>query len=161
MLIPYQQHQKCLITNTCCMTSILTITNLSFLIEGADPGGDTRRPPPLKLEKIWFVCVKSWFFTRNTPTMFALPSARRNYCKCALPLTWNPGSAPVIAPVQVPHSYIPTGQVITGDLSWFWLSYLGPLVLLLSELYITCIWISNLSIFESNRWKLFQKRRVH
>ena len=24
-------------------------------------------PPPLKLEKIWFVGVKSWFFTRNTP----------------------------------------------------------------------------------------------
>ena len=72
--------------------------------------------PPLKLEKIWFVCVKSWFFTRNTPTMFAPPSARRNYFKCALPLTWNPGSAPVIAPVQVPHSYNPTGHAITGDL---------------------------------------------
>ena len=29
----------------------------------------------LKLEKIWFFCVKSWFFTRNTPKMFAPPSA--------------------------------------------------------------------------------------
>ena len=42
---------------------------------GADPGGRTRRAPPLKLEKIWFVCVKSWFFTRNTSKMFAPPSA--------------------------------------------------------------------------------------
>ena len=30
---------------------------------------------PLKLEKIWFFGVKSWFFTRNTPTIFAPPSA--------------------------------------------------------------------------------------
>ena len=53
-------------------------------------------PPPLKLEKIWFFCVKSWFFTRNTPKFFAPPSARRNFLKCAPPpLTWNPGSAPV------------------------------------------------------------------
>jgi hypothetical protein len=37
--------------------------------------------------------VKSWFFTRFTPTNFAPPSARCNFFKCA-PLTWNPGSAP-------------------------------------------------------------------
>jgi hypothetical protein len=42
---------------------------------GADPGG----APPLKLEKIWFFGVKSWFFTRNTPRILALPSARRNF----------------------------------------------------------------------------------
>ena len=43
---------------------------------GADSGGGrTWRPPPLKLEKIWFVCVKSWFFTRNTPKSFAPTSA--------------------------------------------------------------------------------------
>jgi hypothetical protein len=43
-----------------------------------DPGGArTRRapPPPLKLEKRWFFGVKSWFFTRNTPKIFAPPSA--------------------------------------------------------------------------------------
>ena len=47
--------------------------------------------PPIKLEKIWF-------FTRNTPKMFAPPSARRNLFKCSPPppLTWNPGSAPDI-----------------------------------------------------------------
>jgi hypothetical protein len=38
-------------------------------------GGGTRRAPPLKLEKIRFVGVKSWFFTRNTPKIFAPPSA--------------------------------------------------------------------------------------
>ena len=41
-------------------------------------GGRTRRAPPLKLEKIWFFGVKSWFFTRNTPKIFAPPSAIGN-----------------------------------------------------------------------------------
>ena len=50
--------------------------------------------PSLKLEKIWFFGVLSWFFTRNTPTFFAPPSARRNFLKFAPPLTWNPGSTP-------------------------------------------------------------------
>ena len=35
--------------------------------------------------KIWFFGVKSWFFTRNTPTIFAPPSARRNFFKCVPP----------------------------------------------------------------------------
>ena len=38
-----------------------------------------------KWKKIWFFCVKSWFFTRNTPKFFAPPSARRNFFKCAPP----------------------------------------------------------------------------
>ena len=42
-------------------------------------------PPPLKLEKIWFLGVKSWFFTRNTPKIFAPLYARRNLFKCAPP----------------------------------------------------------------------------
>jgi hypothetical protein len=37
------------------------------------------------LEKIWFFGVKSWFFTRNTPKIFAPPSTRRNFFKCAPP----------------------------------------------------------------------------
>ena len=61
---------------------------------GGSSGGRTRRARPLKLEKIWYFGVKSWFFARNTPKMFAPPSARRNFFKCAPPLTWNPGSAP-------------------------------------------------------------------
>jgi hypothetical protein len=32
-------------------------------------------PPPLKLEKILFFSTKSWFFKRNTPKIFAPPSA--------------------------------------------------------------------------------------
>jgi hypothetical protein len=47
------------------------------------------------LEEIWFFGVKSWSFTRNTPKIYAPPSARRNFFKCT-PLTWNPGSAPAI-----------------------------------------------------------------
>ena len=47
--------------------------------QGRIQGGRTRRapppppPPPLKLEKIWFFGVKSWFFTRNTPKISHLP----------------------------------------------------------------------------------------
>ena len=60
--------------------------------------GRTRRAPPLKLEKIWFFGVKSWFFTRNTPNIFAPPWARR------LPQTWNPGFAPgVFISLRKPH----------------------------------------------------------
>ena len=54
----------------------------------------TRRAPHLKLKNIWFFGVKSWFFTRNTPKIFAPPSARRNFFKYASPLTWNHGSVP-------------------------------------------------------------------
>jgi hypothetical protein len=86
-------------------------------------GAPGARPPPLKLEKIRFFCVKSWFFTRNTPKMFAPPSVigknmifwRKivifhtkypNKFRASLrsvqffyvcpPLTWNPGSAPAL-----------------------------------------------------------------
>ena len=45
-------------------------------IAGVDPGGGAHQArAPLKLEKIWFFGVKSWFFTRNTPTIFPFPSA--------------------------------------------------------------------------------------
>ena len=39
----------------------------------------------LKLEKIWFFGVNTWFFTRYTQTNFAPPSARRNFFKCPPP----------------------------------------------------------------------------
>ena len=65
-----------------------------MLVQGRIQGEGARtRRAPLKLGKIWFFSVKSWFFTRNTATIFAPPSARRIFFKCA-PLTWNPGSAP-------------------------------------------------------------------
>jgi hypothetical protein len=38
-----------------------------------------------KWKKIVFFGVKSWFFTRNTSKIFAPPSARRNFFKCAPP----------------------------------------------------------------------------
>ena len=46
---------------------------------GADPGDAAGARSPLKLEKIWFFCAKSWFFPRNTTKIFAPPSARRNF----------------------------------------------------------------------------------
>ena len=53
-------------------------------------------PPTSKIGKKKNLDIKSWFFTRNTPKMFAPLFARRNFFKCAPPppLTWNPGSAP-------------------------------------------------------------------
>ena len=80
------------------------------------------RAPTLKVEKIWFFGVKSWFFTRNTPKILTPHSAigknmifwrkivifhtkyRKNvraflrtaqFFLSAPPLTWNSGSAPV------------------------------------------------------------------
>ena len=43
----------------------------------------SRLPP--QLEKIWFFGVTSWFFTRNTKTNFAPPSARRNFLSAPPP----------------------------------------------------------------------------
>jgi hypothetical protein len=48
-------------------------------------GGCTQCACPLKLEKIWFFGIKSWFFTRNTPKHFVPPSVRRNFFKCTPP----------------------------------------------------------------------------
>jgi hypothetical protein len=74
------------------LTALVVIGTVQGWIQGGAPGC----APPLKLEKIWFFGVKSWFFTRNTPKHFAPPSARCNFFKCARPLTWNPGSAPAV-----------------------------------------------------------------
>ena len=66
------------------------VADLKQLLRSQPRGGGV----PLKLEKIWFFGVKSWFFTRNTQQNFAPPSARHNFFKCTPPLTWNRGSAP-------------------------------------------------------------------
>ena len=66
----------------------LRSSQLHGMVAGADSGGGggrTRRAPPPKLVKICFFGVKSWFFTWNTPNIFAPPSARRNVFKCAPP----------------------------------------------------------------------------
>ena len=62
------------------------IVSYSVHIRGGFRGGGAPGAPPLKLEKIRFFGIKSWFFTRNTPKFFAPPSARRNFFKCAPPL---------------------------------------------------------------------------
>ena len=61
-----------------CKTIVYVLLNT-----GADPKGGGEY-----WKKYDFFCVKSsrsWFFTRNTPTFFALPSARRDFFKCAPP----------------------------------------------------------------------------
>ena len=58
----------------CCKSNYyMTVT----YVRGGSRGGGVApgARPPLKLEKIWFFGVKSWFFTRNTPKIFAPPSA--------------------------------------------------------------------------------------
>jgi hypothetical protein len=84
--------------NTKISTSFRRSMLISFGIDvpGADPWGRAHpaRVPTLTLEKLWFFGVKSWFFTRNTPTIFAPPCARHTFFKCAS-LTWNPWSAPI------------------------------------------------------------------
>ena len=52
------------------MHSLFKITQ-KCTSRGGSRGGCTRCAPPLKLEKIWFFGIKSWFFTRNTPKIFA------------------------------------------------------------------------------------------
>ena len=57
------------------------VADLKQLLRSQPRGGGV----PLKLEKIWFFGVKSWFFTRNTQQNFAPPSARHNFFKCTPP----------------------------------------------------------------------------
>ena len=108
--------------HNCSFKYIPTIHVTTVRYQGRIQEGRTRHaPPPLKLDKIWFFGVKSWFFTRNTPTIFAPPSAigknmnfwrkivifhtkyRKNvrtslrsaHSFLSAPLlTWNSGSAP-------------------------------------------------------------------
>ena len=83
--------------NTKISTSFRRSMLISFWIDVPEADAEGRahpvRAPTLKLGG-GEIGVKSWFFTRNTPNIFAPPSARRNFFKCA-PLTWNPGSAPI------------------------------------------------------------------
>jgi hypothetical protein len=64
---------------------VFLFTFCIYFSRGGSRGGHPARafPPPLKLEKIWFFGVKSWFFTRKTPKIFAPSTARRNFFKCA------------------------------------------------------------------------------
>ena len=61
--------------------------NPQLLNQGRIQGGEGEHgalPPKIGKDMIFF-CVKWWFFTRNTPKIFAPPSARRNFLKFAPP----------------------------------------------------------------------------
>ena len=69
----------------------IEVSNQGRIQRGAHPARATPPPPPpprntphifappSAIGKIWFFCVKSWFFTRSIPKMLAPPSARRNF----------------------------------------------------------------------------------
>ena len=52
--------------------SITLWSNQAFKVVMMSRGAPGARPP-LKLKKIWFFGVKSWFFTRNTPKISHFP----------------------------------------------------------------------------------------
>ena len=68
---------------------------------GAHPA---RAPPPLKLEEILFFCVKSWFFTWNTPKFSCLTSLSTIILNVPPPtLISNPGSTPTTVNQSISH----------------------------------------------------------
>jgi hypothetical protein len=90
----------------------LSTTDREAFTSVADPrgaGGAPGERPALKLEKIWFFSVKSWFFTRNTPTIFL----------SAPPITWNPGSAPV--PIRHPRTHRAAALWVWALWTSFWI----------------------------------------
>ena len=81
-----------------------------YNLQGGSRGGGLK-----KLEKIWFFGVKSWFSTRNTPKIFAPPSARRIFFKCAPLLTLNPGSAPDLSlSFSTKHMVLRSDRMVVG-----------------------------------------------
>jgi len=77
------------------MCHVIDVIVMQGRIQGEGAAQPARVLPKIGKNMI-FLCVKSWFFTRNTPNIFAPPSARRDFFKCTPPLTWNPGSASVM-----------------------------------------------------------------
>jgi hypothetical protein len=83
------------------MTAIKIAKYMQERIQGGGGGGGggggapgARPPPLLKLEKIWFFGVKSWFFLHEIPQKYSsLPPLGAIFLSVP-PLTWNPGSAP-------------------------------------------------------------------
>jgi hypothetical protein len=51
------------------------------IFRGGSRGGAPGARPPLKLEKIRFLGVKSWFFTRNTPQILAPPPNLKSWIR--------------------------------------------------------------------------------
>ena len=76
--IMLQQHIKLPLSITKYRGSIMLQQHIKLPLSLTKYRGGSRRAhpaPPLELEKIWFLGVKSWFFTRNTQNIFAPPSA--------------------------------------------------------------------------------------
>ena len=89
----------------------------STLYQGADPGvGAHPARSSLKLEQILFVCVKSWFFTGNTPK-FSRLALLGAIILSARPLTWNPGSTPDkrLSKWQTFNIFVPLDLKVTRD----------------------------------------------
>jgi hypothetical protein len=81
---------------------------VKYIFTGRSMGGAPGAHPSYIWKKYDFFGVKSWFFTRNTPKIFAPPSARHNFFKCTPPPpppTWNPGSVPDICRL-LDHVYL-------------------------------------------------------
>ena len=70
---------------TICLKILLVLSGTCR--GGSRGGGRTRRPaPPPKIGiNMIFLALNRDFFTRNTPKIFAPPSARRNCFKCGPP----------------------------------------------------------------------------
>ena len=124
---------------------------LYISVQGRIQRGCTWHVSPLKLEKIRFFGVKSWFFTRNTPTIFVPPSARRNFFKCT-PLTWNPGSTLAVNYfVYLWFVWLPFVVNING---WYkYTMYMYIICYMFISLYLNAISFCNLPI-----WYTFFKR---
>jgi hypothetical protein len=78
---------------------------LSIHVRGRSRGGGgAPRSPPLKLERIWFFGVKSWFYAK---IFSRLPPLGAIFLSAPPPLTWNPGSAPACISLYLPlHNFI-------------------------------------------------------
>ena len=71
---------------------------MSGTTTGADPGGGgggVHSPPKIGKNMIFWRKIVN--FHTKKKKQFMPPSARRNFFKYAPSLTWNPGSAPVLA----------------------------------------------------------------
>jgi hypothetical protein len=90
--------------------------------------------PPSAIGKIWFFGVKSWFFTRNTPKIFAPPSTLRNFFTCAPPnlKSW-------IRPCYYTYAKIcVTTNMVQDSDSSAWYRHFRPSGIMLT-IYLDCI----------------------
>jgi hypothetical protein len=80
ILVTYSS-EEILSTKTQCEVYVSKMRQIAKQLTQSRYAGVHPGRAPLKLKKIWFFGVKSWFFTWNTPKIFAPPSARHNFFK--------------------------------------------------------------------------------